>query len=85
MVVRVGIAEPWPGSENYRVLLEIEGPEPGRIKRQHMYGVDSWQALMAAMYLAPEILKAVARDAGGTLTFLGDEDLCLVPPPQPSP
>jgi hypothetical protein len=83
MVVRVGMPELQPGRADWRAPYEIEGPAPGQIKSQYAYGVDSWQALMGALYIVPTWLKNIAGHAGGMLTYLGAEDLGVVQPPQP--
>lgn len=83
MVVRLGAAVFDPGRESFRVEIEISGPKRGQVFRSHASGVDSMQAVIAAIWLVPVCLRGILNDAPGTVTWMGDSDLSFyLPPPE---
>lgn len=62
------------GNQNWSVLVEIWGPGK-RVASRTIWGYDAVQALLYAMALVPLDLGTLAHELGGTVTFLGGEDL----------
>jgi hypothetical protein len=84
VTVRFGMPVTDDEGDNWRVSIEIIGPAPGQVFRKDAWGVDSTQALVEALWLAPVFLSTIAADAAGRLTFLGDAELGFYRPPPES-
>jgi hypothetical protein len=82
--VTIRFGPPILDEDDWRVSIEIHGLSPeGQVFRKDAWGVDSAQALIEALWLAPVLLKSLAADTKGKLTFLGNNDLGFYRPPPP--
>jgi hypothetical protein len=80
--VTVRFGPPTLDADDWRVSIEIHGLSPAeQVFRKDAWGVDSAQAMVEALWIAPVLLKSLAADAKGKLTFLGNDDLGFYRPP----
>ena len=80
--VMVRFGPPTLDDDDWRVSIEIHGLS-SEVYRKDAWGVDSAQAIIEALWIAPVLLKSLAAEAKGKLTFLGNDDLGFYRPPPP--